>query len=38
MPRLPLRDPDSAPEPIRSILTSTPLSLLGILAHAESAF
>ena len=38
MPRLPLRDPDSAPEPIRAVLASTPLSLLGIIAHAESAF
>jgi 4-carboxymuconolactone decarboxylase len=38
MPRLPLRDPDAAPEPIGSILRSTPLSLLGIVSHAESAF
>jgi len=38
MPRLPLRDPDSAPEPIREVLGSTPLSLLGVIAHAESAF
>ncbi len=38
MPRLPLRDPDGAPEPIRSIIVSTPLSLLGMIAHAESAF
>ena len=38
MARLPLRDPESAPEPIRAVLSSTPLTLLGILAHAESAF
>jgi 4-carboxymuconolactone decarboxylase len=38
MPRLPLRDPDSAPEPIGAIIGSTPLSLLGIIAHADSAF
>jgi 4-carboxymuconolactone decarboxylase len=38
MPRLPLRDPDSAPEPIRAVLNSTPLTLLGMIAHAESAF
>jgi 4-carboxymuconolactone decarboxylase len=38
MPRLPLRDPENTPEPIRSIITSTPLSLLGMIAHAESAF
>jgi 4-carboxymuconolactone decarboxylase len=38
MPRLPLRDPDSAPEPIRAVIASTPLSLLGMIAHAESAF
>jgi 4-carboxymuconolactone decarboxylase len=38
MPRLPLRDPDSAPEPIRAVISSTPLSLLGMIAHAESAF
>ena len=38
MPRLPLRDPATAPEPIREVLESTPLSLLGVIAHAESAF
>jgi 4-carboxymuconolactone decarboxylase len=38
MPRLPLRDPDSVPEPMRAIITSTPLSLLGMVAHADSAF
>jgi len=38
MPRLPLRDPAEAPEAIRRVITSTPLSLLGIIAYAESAF
>ena len=38
MPRLPLRDPAEAPEAIREVITSTPLSLLGMIAHAESAF
>lgn len=38
MPRIPLRDPSDAPEPIGRILSSTPLALLGIVAHAESAF
>ena len=38
MPRLPLRDPAEAPEAIRRVITSTPLSLLGMIAHAESAF
>src|ERR1035438_7916723 len=38
MPRLPYVDPDSAPDSVREILASTPLSLLGMVAHAESAF
>ncbi len=38
MPRLPLRDPAEAPEAIRRVITSTPLSLLGMIAYAESAF
>jgi alkylhydroperoxidase family enzyme len=38
MPRIPLRDPAEAPKPIGEILSSTPLALLGIVAHAESAF
>ena len=38
MPRLSLVDPDSAPEPIGRIVASTPLTLLGIIGHAESAF
>src|ERR1700761_7481120 len=38
MSRIPLRDPADAPEPIADILNSTPLALLGIVAHAESAF
>lgn len=38
MPRISLRDPEDAPEPIGAILSSTPLSLLGVIAHAESAF
>jgi len=38
VPRIPLRDPDTAPDPIGRVLQSTPLALLGIIAHAESAF
>lgn len=38
MPRIPLRDPADAPEPIARVIESTPLALLGIVAHAESAF
>jgi alkylhydroperoxidase family enzyme len=38
MPRIPLRDPATAPEPIGKVVASTPLALLGIVAHAESAF
>jgi 4-carboxymuconolactone decarboxylase len=38
MPRIPYRDPDSAPEPIRAVIAGTPLALLKILAHADSAF
>jgi alkylhydroperoxidase family enzyme len=38
MPRLPLRDPADAPEPIGRIIASTPLALLGIVGHADSAF
>ena len=38
MPRIPYRDPDSAPEPIREVIAQTPLALLGIIAHADTAF
>jgi 4-carboxymuconolactone decarboxylase len=38
MPRFEPVDADQAPEPARQILQSTPLSLLGIVAHAESVF
>src|SRR5271155_3510491 len=38
VPRLPFVDPDSAPDSIREVITGTPLSLLGMIAHAESAF
>ena len=38
MPRLPYRDPETAPEPIREVIANTPLALLGIVAHADSAF
>ncbi len=38
MARVPLVDPDSAPEPIGEILASTPLNLLRVVAHAQSAF
>jgi alkylhydroperoxidase family enzyme len=38
MPRIPLRDPDDAPEPIARVIAGTPLELLRIVAHAESAF
>jgi 4-carboxymuconolactone decarboxylase len=38
MPRIPYRDPDSAPEPIRRVIADTPLALLRIVAHADSAF
>lgn len=38
MPRLPFLDPDSAPDSVREILTGSQLSLLGMVAHAESAF
>jgi alkylhydroperoxidase family enzyme len=38
MPRIPLRDPDTAPEAIGEVIASTPLALLGIVAYADSAF
>jgi 4-carboxymuconolactone decarboxylase len=38
VPRIPYRDPDSAPEPIRAVIADTPLALLRIVAHADSAF
>src|SRR2546426_8027069 len=38
MARLPAYDPEQAPEPVREILAGSPLSLFGMVAHAESAF
>lgn len=38
MPRLPYVDPDSVPDSIREVVSGTPLSLLGMVAHAQSAF
>jgi alkylhydroperoxidase family enzyme len=38
MPRLPYVDPDSVPDSIREVISGTPLSLLGMVAHAQSAF
>ncbi len=38
MPRLPYREPDSAPEPIREVIADTPLALLRVIAHADTAF
>jgi alkylhydroperoxidase family enzyme len=38
MPRLPYYDPDGAPDSVREVLEGTPLGLLRIVAHAESAF
>ena len=38
MPRISYRDPDDAPEPIREVIADTPLALLRIVAHADTAF
>jgi len=38
MARLPPFDPEQAPNSVREILWSTPLSLFGMVAHAEDAF
>jgi 4-carboxymuconolactone decarboxylase len=38
MPRISSIDPASAPEAIRAVLVQSPLDLLGMVAHAESAF
>jgi len=38
MARLPYADPNSVPESLRKVIERTPLSLHGIVAHAESAF
>jgi alkylhydroperoxidase family enzyme len=38
MPRLPYYDPADAPESVANVLTRTPLTLLRMVAHAESAF
>lgn len=38
MPRLPLLDPADAPESARELLEAAPLSLFGMVAHAQSAF
>lgn len=38
MPRISYRDPGDAPEPIREVIAETPLALLRIVAHADTAF
>ena len=38
MARLPYFDPSDAPEPVARVLSRTPLALLQVVAHAESAF
>jgi 4-carboxymuconolactone decarboxylase len=38
MPRLPYRDPATAPEPIKKVIDNTPLALLRIIGHADTAF
>jgi alkylhydroperoxidase family enzyme len=38
MPRVPFYDPSDAPEPVARVLQRTPLSLLRMIANAESAF
>src|ERR1700751_1264679 len=38
MPRLPYVDPSDAPESVANVLLRTPLTLLRMVAHAESAF
>ena len=38
MPRLPYVEPSDAPEPVANVLARTPLTLLRMVAHAESAF
>jgi len=38
MARIPPRDPESAPEPIAKVIAGTPLALLGIVGHADTAF
>jgi alkylhydroperoxidase family enzyme len=38
MPRIPYRDPESAPEPIREVIAETPLALLRIVGYADTAF
>ena len=38
MARLPAYNPEQAPDSVREILSRTPLSLFGMVAHAESAF
>ena len=36
--RVPYRDPESAPAEIREVIEDTPLALLRVIAHAETAF
>lgn len=38
VPRIEFRDPDTAPPAIREVIADTPLMLLRVLAHADSAF
>jgi 4-carboxymuconolactone decarboxylase len=38
MPRVPYRELDGAPEPMQRVIERTPLALLRVIAHADSAF
>lgn len=38
MARIEPRDPATAPEPIARVIDGTPLALLGIIGHADTAF
>lgn len=38
MARIRPRDPATAPEPIAKVISGTPLALLGIIGHADTAF
>ena len=38
MARIPPRDPETAPEPVAKVIAGTPLALLGIVGHADTAF
>ncbi len=36
--RIPYRDPDTAPPEVREVIAETPLALLRVVAHADTAF